>query len=130
MRENKKILSIMLVCMMVFTGFIGFLNITADNVEGAGLADTPWPMFHGNLRHTGLSPYDTSNNDGTLKWTYTTWDYVRSSPAIGSDGTIYVGSGDKLYAINPDGTLKWTSTTGDGVESRPAIGGDGTIYVG
>ena len=33
---------------------------------------------------------------------------VYSSPAIGADGTIYVGSGGgKLYAINPDGTLKW-----------------------
>jgi outer membrane protein assembly factor BamB/predicted esterase len=58
-----------------------------------------------------------------------------SSPAIGSDGTIYIGSGDwwgdqwaearrmgidfenvvkrrfsdrRLYAVNPDGTLKWT----------------------
>jgi len=54
-----------------------------------------------------------------------------NSPAIGSDGTIYVGSLDNnLYAINPDGTQKWTFATGDFVESTPAIGSDGTIYVG
>ena len=40
------------------------------------------------------------NPDGTLKWSYTTGEGVLSSPAIGSDGTIYVGSWDKnLYAI-------------------------------
>ncbi len=37
---------------------------------------------------------------GTLKWAYETGNGVRSSPAIASDGTIYVGSGDhKIYAI-------------------------------
>ena len=54
-----------------------------------------------------------------------------SSPAIASDGTIYVGSWDnKLYALNPDGTLKWSYATGNWVYSSPAIGADGTLYVG
>ena len=66
-----------------------------------------------------------------LKWSYMTLGEVHSSPAIGSDGTIYVGSGDnRLYAINPDGTLKWSYATGDSIYSSPAIGSDGTIYVG
>ncbi|BDU51056.1 hypothetical protein HLVA_16250 [Haliovirga abyssi] len=65
-----------------------------------------------------------------LKWSYKTGDWV-SSPAIGSDGTIYVGSSDnKLYAINPDGTLKWSYLTGYWVTSSPAIGSNGIIYVG
>jgi hypothetical protein len=56
---------------------------------------------------------------------------VWSSPVIGADGTIYVGSDDyKLYAINPDGSQKWSFTTGFYVGSSPAIGADGTIYVG
>jgi outer membrane protein assembly factor BamB len=54
-----------------------------------------------------------------------------SSPAIGPDGTIYVGSQDDfVYAVNPDGTLKWRFLTGDAVRSSPAIAADGTIYVG
>ena len=55
-----------------------------------------------------------------------------SSPAIGSDGTVYVGSGDKkLYAINgKTGVKLWEFEIGDLVRSSPAIGSDGTVYVG
>ena len=36
-------------------------------------------------------------------WEFKTGSYVNSSPAIGSDGTVYVGSYDKkLYAIKTD----------------------------
>ncbi len=62
---------------------------------------------------------------------FQTGSRVYSSPAIGSDGTIYVGSNDKkLYAINSDGTKRWEFLTGNLVYSSPAIGSDGTIYVG
>jgi len=65
------------------------------------------------------------------KWAFETGNWVSSSPAIGSDGTIYVGSKDKnLYAISPDGLKKWAFKTGGNVFSSPAIGSDGTIYVG
>ena len=37
---------------------------------------------------------------GTVLWEFVTGGIVFSSPAIGSDGTVYVGSFDKkLYAI-------------------------------
>ena len=53
-----------------------------------------------------------------------------SSPAIGSDGTIYVGSQDSLlYAINSDSTLKWRFPAEGVVRSSPAIGADGTVYI-
>ena len=99
--------------------------------NGSGVANSPWPMFRGNSQHTGLSQYDTSASNYVLKWKYNTGGYVESSPAIGSDGTVYVGSDDnKLYAINQDGSLKWSYTTGGEVSSSPAIGSDGTVYVG
>jgi outer membrane protein assembly factor BamB len=55
-----------------------------------------------------------------------------SSPAIGSDGTVYVGSSDrKLYAINGKSGVKlWEFKTGNLTRSSPAIGSDGTVYVG
>ena len=107
----------------------------------AQLADSSWPTFHGNNQRTGLSKYDTSHVDGTLKWTFQTGDGIESSPTIGKDGTIYVGSHDGyLYAINNNGTEKWKVKIGTPIEkqkyghlsstsSTPAIDKDGTIYI-
>ena len=40
---------------------------------------------------------------GAPIWKFETGWYVQSSPAIGSDGTVYIGSWDnKLYAIKTD----------------------------
>ncbi|GEM_PF-758114 len=77
-----------------------------------------------------LKNYFGPSNDEGKKWSFETEDYVGSSPAIGSDGTIYVGSGHSLYAINPDGTEKWSFETEGYIGSSPAIGSDGTIYIG
>ncbi len=57
---------------------------------------------------------------------------MESTPAIGSAGTVYVGSWDKtLYAINgKTGVKQWEIDTGGVVRSSPAIGPDGTVYVG
>jgi len=70
--------------------------------------------------------------DNKVGWAFVADSYISSSPAIGTDNTIYIGSGDnKLYAINSvDGTKKWEFLTGDVISSSPAIGTDGTIYVG
>ena len=40
---------------------------------------------------------------GTVLWEFETGPIVRSSPSIGADGTVYVGSFDKkVYAIKTD----------------------------
>lgn len=75
-----------------------------------------------------------AQTDGAIRWSFTTGGLVISSPAVGSDGTLYFGSQDKrLYAIRPGATqlttsLKWSFLTGDWVDATPAIGTDGTIY--
>ncbi|MEM2089043.1 MAG: PQQ-binding-like beta-propeller repeat protein, partial [Thermoproteota archaeon] len=56
-----------------------------------GLADTPWPMFMHDLQHTGRSPYLGAQTNNT-RWRFQTGGWIVSSPAIGYDGTIYVGS--------------------------------------
>ena len=72
------------------------------------------------------------NTDGTKNnRLFKAGHWLESAPAIGSDGTIYLGSDDKnLYAINPDGSKKWAFKTNDMVRSSPTVGSDGTIYVG
>ncbi len=57
-------------------------------------------------------------------------DSGNAAPAIAADGTVYVGNGDGLRAIDgATGTVKWTFTSAD-VTSSPAIGGDGTVFFG
>ncbi len=65
------------------------------------------------------------------KWRYRTDDRIQSSPAIGADGTLYIGSFDHcLYAIDPQGNLRWRKVTGSKISSSPAVGTDGTVYFG
>jgi len=73
----------------------------------------------------------TASANGIERWRFATEYEVFSSPAIGPDGTIYVGSYDhKLYAIDQAGKEKWHFETEDNVAASPVIGADGTIYVG
>jgi outer membrane protein assembly factor BamB len=68
---------------------------------------------------------------GTLLWSSNTGGSVLSSPAIGTDGVVYVGSEDScLYAVNPNGTEKWRFKTMGRVGSAPAIADGGVIYFG
>ena len=81
--------------------------------------------------------------DPHFKWKYSTGGPIYySSPAIGPDGTIYVGTGAPfadppltlssetraVFALNPDGSLKWQYTTGINMFT-PAVGANGVIYV-
>lgn len=61
-----------------------------------------------------------------------------SSPALGSDGSIYIGTASegsvpqshRLLSISPQGKTNWTFTAGAPMPGSPAIGNDGTIYIG
>jgi outer membrane protein assembly factor BamB len=111
---------------------LAIVAAATPTVSHAQLATSPWPMFQHDLAHTGRSQFSTSSNPGTLKWKFATGSsFLGSSPAVGADGTIYIGSeGGNLYAVNPNGTEKWTFATWPIDFSSPAIGADGTIYVG
>ena len=76
-----------------------------------------------------------------LKWRLDLSGEVISSPVLGPDGTIYLGSVIKdtrhpehfITAVNADGTVKWRFSTGwwdTQTQSSPALGADGRIYVG
>lgn len=68
---------------------------------------------------------------GDLAWKYRL-NYINTFPAIGADGTIYVGTSAQisyLHALNPDGTVKWRSRLEAYGGSSPVIGTDGTLYI-
>lgn len=89
---------------------------------------------------TGSTLY-ALDQDGNEKWSFPLGGTsAYSSPVIGPDGTIYIGSdGGKLYAIDPQDGLtvtqrkKWECTLDGAVRSVPAVGqaaGRVTVYVG
>lgn len=93
-----------------------------------------WPMRGHDARHTGRAP-SLGPKTARVLWTCPTgkkrpWWSPDSSPVIGRDGTVYVGSCDgHLSAISPSGTVLWSFPTTRAAGS-PSIGPDGTIYVG
>lgn len=100
--------------------------------EGAAVGPGDWWMYGHDARHTGRSAY-VGPATTKLRWQKT---YIGvwpdSSPAIGADGVVYVGTGqgDSLLAVNPGGTEKWSFPVGNEVKCSPAIGADGTLYIG
>jgi outer membrane protein assembly factor BamB len=73
--------------------------------------------------------------DGSFRWSFSVQGYVESSPAIGPDGTIYVGVQTPsdtgwFWAITPSGGLRGRFETPERISSSPAIDTDGTVYVG
>ncbi len=77
--------------------------------------------------------------DQTLLWVYPTGNVLRSSPALGLDGRVYIGSGSRLLAINAAGELEWDFSTGGSIYGSPVywedddvvgVGSlDGTFYL-
>ena len=106
----------------------------------AGTAGAELPAYHGNAQHTG---YSTARGPASpaLKWRLDLSGEVISSPVVGPDGTVYLGSVIRdtrhpehfVTAVNPGGTVKWRFSTGwrdAQTQSSPALGADGRIYVG
>ncbi|MGC8743688.1 MAG: PQQ-binding-like beta-propeller repeat protein [Verrucomicrobiia bacterium] len=63
-------------------------------------------------------------------WVFPVGATVQSSPAIGSDGTIYFGADNGIfYALTPAGKKKWEFVTSGAIVTTPAIASDGTVYV-
>lgn len=87
-------------------------------------------MFDHDAQHTGRSLY-VEPAVPALRWRFLTSAAIESSPAIGTDGTVYFGSWDgSVYAVYSDGRLRWSYPTGSAINSSPALALDGTVYVG
>jgi len=107
----------------------GHIKQTLSNSPGQ-LMTTTWPMFRHDNQHTGRTEAKGPDQPGLL-WKFQTGGYVLSSPAVGSDGMVYCGSGDgKMYAIHSNGQLAWQYTTGAPIRSSPTLCSEGRIYFG
>jgi outer membrane protein assembly factor BamB len=107
-------------------GVIRF-RLDAPGDVDTGAAPTPW----GGIVFASGRVLHAAKPDGTLLWRMQTRRKSYSSPAVGDDGTVYVGSQDHFfYAVSPEGKVRWRVDLGADVDSSPAVQDDGTIVVG
>lgn len=77
------------------------------------------------------APAEQKYYSATNLWKADVGHYNQSSPAMDTNGGIYVTTWDgRLLAINPDGTRRWVFRIGFESVSSPAVGHDGSIYFG
>ena len=74
-----------------------------------------------------------AGQSGSQKWVFQGANHYVTTPAVGSDGTIYVANSNSgptdIDAVNADGTQKWIFSAPNTVHGL-AIGADGTVYFG
>lgn len=97
MRQIFKSIALLSLCLLLFIPVDLFAQQPGDST---------WLMFRHDVYHTGLSPLKGNMVACELSWSYTTGDWVESSPALGDiDGDslleVVFGSYDnKVYALN------------------------------
>jgi len=108
----------------------------------AGLDNSVWPMFQHDPQHSGRATVNGPQGPTPqVDWDYRSDSRVKSSPTIGSDGTIYLGNGKRpLTALDPDtGTEIWNANVqpftgkpkaGLADHSQPAVSDDGRVFMG
>jgi outer membrane protein assembly factor BamB len=85
-------------------------------------ASSPWPEMRRDGRNTGASPIRGGYRGGR-PWSFATGRGIFSTPVIGGDGTVYVGSADgNFYAVAASGRLRWRLRTGGIIDAAAAIG--------
>lgn len=103
-------------------------NTVSTNTVTNTLAETPWPAFQADERHTGRNIL-IGQNKLRPKWIFEVNTIVESSVVIGIDGSLYFGAYDSnFYSVTPSGKLRWKFQTRGPVRATAAIARDGTIY--
>ncbi len=92
---------------------------------------SPWPKFRADAMQTGRTPLIPRETEGLLPWRVNTGKGIFSSPVVGEDGTVYIGSGNhSFYAIDVAGNILWKLETGEIIDSSALLAEDGRLYFG
>jgi outer membrane protein assembly factor BamB len=101
---------------------VGAGDVSAFTYDVPVAANSPWPEMRRDSRNTASSPI-RARYKGGRPWAVATKRGIFSTPVIGGDDTIYVGSADQsFYALRPDGSLSWRFRTGGIIDAAAAIG--------
>jgi outer membrane protein assembly factor BamB len=98
--------------------------------SGASAAPSPWPTMRHDVRNTGASDV-RARYDGARPWSVRTAKGIFSTPGLGADGTVFVGSADHTFlAVSPAGRVRWRIRTGGIVDAAAAVSADGDVTFG
>ncbi len=94
-------------------------------------ATTGWSMFRGAPAHTGYVSV-VGPATATLVWRFQAAHGGQGPPpnsvALASDGTIYLGGPEQVFALNHDGSIKWARSEPN--TQGPALSADErTVYL-
>ena len=66
---------------------------------------------------------------GVRSWTVALGDRAYSTPCVGANGTIYVGSDAKrFYAVTPQGAIAWKLETAGEADTGAVVAGDVVVF--
>jgi outer membrane protein assembly factor BamB len=87
-------------------------------------------MFRADPAHSGVYDDGGIRPDGKVRWQYSTFQHVTSSPAV-ANSVVYIGSNNgNIYTLNAaNGSRIWEYSTYQPVLSSPAVV-DGVVYIG
>lgn len=119
------------VALLLLGAHAGCSSSAEEGEPSVGLSKTsPWPKFRGDAAQTGRAHVAPRIGVGA-PWEVKTGKGIFSSPVVGGDGTVYIGSADRsFYAIKKDGSIKWTVQTGEVVDSAALLDDKGRVYFG
>jgi len=106
-------------------------GVSTDYYPLTSVPTSNWPMFQGNLQHTGYYPGSINMSNFSLLWNYSTGIDGPSGYSV-YGGIIYVAWGNgTVFALNvTTGTVIWNYSAGTiGINTAPAIS-SGIIYIG
>jgi len=109
-----------------------FVTCPQTDIPWPSLADSPWPMSTVNPQGIARSSY-LGPQEGKVLWAIPlVGGATQGGPAIGPDGTIYIGIGLNFYAITQEGNIKWCKEGSETfrIYTGPVVAADSTIYAG
>ena len=101
------------------------LSSHGDKLECFSSGNSPKPNNPPDLDKPQLC-----STPGTVKWTFAEEGTQFSTPALGSDGTLYVPGNNKLYAVTSEGKKKWAFEASDKITTSAIVDANGVIYFG
>ncbi len=97
-----------------------------EDIPWPSLADSPWPMNHGDPQSTGRSKFPGPISGTVIKEVEA--GNLEAGVSIGPDSTIYYFERGYLIALWPDGETKWQVPVGEVIDQSLTIDLSGNLY--